>query len=275
MTQGYIHQEVRKFNPSGKLAEMRLEFKSKGLTLAAILDAPSEKPTAFAIFAACFTCNKNIKTAAYLGRALAAHGIATLRFDFAGHGESEGDFRENTLSSNIEDIVNAAAFLSERYVAPSVLIGHSFGGVAAIRAAPKVDSIKAVITVNSPADPSHLKTAFSEKLPEIEASGQAMVGIVGRPFPITRNFLRDLEGHREVESIEMLKKPLLICHATDDDVVPFSNAEKMFAAANHPKSVLSLGKAGHYLFHRPHAEYAAAVIAAWLKPYLGIETNPT
>ncbi len=247
---------------------MKLEFESNGLKLAALLDAPEQTPLAYAIFAPCFTCNKNIKTAAYLGKALAEHGIATLRFDFAGHGESQGDFMDNTLSSNIADIINAANFLAKNHTAPALLLGHSFGGIAAIRAGAKIESVKAVVTVNAPSDPHHLTTAFPEKLPEIHAAGHAMVNIVGRPFPITRRFLQDVETHRSAQAIADLKKPLLICHAANDDVVPFSDAEETFAAASQPKSILSLGNAGHYLFNRADAEHAARFIAAWAKMYI-------
>jgi alpha/beta superfamily hydrolase len=249
---------------------MRVEFRSGGFQIAAILDTPKESAAkAYAIFAPCFTCNKNIKTAAYLGRALADRGVAVLRLDFRGLGESEGDFAEATLTTNVEDVIAAAEFLTEHYGAPTLLIGHSFGGPAVIRAAQKIAACRAVVTINSPADPQHIVSYFADKLPEIEANGVAQIDIVGRPFPITRNFIHDLEKQNHPEAIARLGKPLLICHSPADDVVPFSEATEMFNFAAPPKNFFSLDGADHYLFKREHAEYVAGLVASWFSAYSG------
>ncbi len=249
---------------------MRVEFKSGEHTLAGLLDLPREGVAkAFAIFAACFTCNKNIKTAAYLGRALAGHGIATLRFDFTGHGESTGAFVETTLSSNIADVVAAGHFLAEKHRAPALLLGHSFGGPAVIRAAAKIPSCRAVATINSPADPRHVTTYFTDKLPQIEKEGQAEIDIVGRPFPISRRFVQDLANQNHPGAVAGLGKPLLICHAPGDEIVPIAQGHELFEAAAQPKSFLCLDGADHYLFKKEDAEYAAGVIAAWSARFIG------
>jgi pimeloyl-ACP methyl ester carboxylesterase len=248
---------------------MRVEFESGVFRLAGIVDAPREgEARAYAIFAPCFTCNKNIKTAAYIGRALADLGIAVLRLDFRGLGESEGKFVDALLTTNVADVIATAEFLKERYASPALLIGHSFGGPAVIRAAPKIPSCRAVVTINSPADPTHLTTYFTEHLPQIEKEGVAHVDIVGRPFPISRNFINDLREQNHPAAISNLGKPLLICHSPGDDIVPISEAGEMFDAARHPKTFLSLGDADHYLFKREDSEYVARVIAAWASRYL-------
>ena len=162
------------------------------------------------IFAPCFTCNKNIKTAAYISRALTHHGISVLRIDFRGLGESEGTFAEANLTTNIADLVAGAEFLGREYAAPALLLGHSFGGPAVIRAAAKIASCRAVVTINSPADPTHLTTYFTDKLAQIESDGVANVDIVGRPFPISRNFINDLKSQNHPGAIANLGKPLLI-----------------------------------------------------------------
>jgi alpha/beta superfamily hydrolase len=248
---------------------MRVEFESGGFKLAGIVDAPREAaPKAFAIFAPCFTCNKNIKTAAYISRGLAERGLGVLRMDFRGLGESEGEFAAANLTTNIADLVAASEFLSRQYAAPALLIGHSFGGPAVIRAAPKIPSCRAVVTINSPADPLHVTTYFQDKLHRIRGEGSVSVDIVGRPFPMTRQFIDDLEKQNHPAAISELGKALLICHAPADDVVPFSEAIEMFEAANQPKSFFSLDGADHYLFKREDADYVASVIAAWAARYL-------
>src|SRR3954466_1842555 len=197
---------------------MRVEFESGGFKLVGAVDAPREPPaSAFAIFAPCFTCNKNIKTAAYIARGLTEHGIGVLRLDFRGLGESEGRFEDATLTTNVEDLVAAAEFLGREYSAPALLIGHSFGGPAVIRAAAKIASCRAVVTINSPADPLHVTTYFADKLERIRREGSVNVDIVGRPFPMTRAFIEDLERQNHPGAIANLGKALLVCHAPEDD----------------------------------------------------------
>ena len=248
---------------------MKVEFQSESFKLAGILDAPRDaQPKAYAIFAPCFTCNKNIKTAAYIGRGLAERGIAVLRLDFRGLGESEGEFAQATLTTNVADVIAAAEFLREKHISPALLIGHSFGGPAVIRAAPKIPACRAVVTINSPADPRHITTYFEDKLPQIRRDGAVNVDIVGRPFPITRDFIDDLEKQNHPAAISGLGKALLICHSPVDDIVPVSEATEIFEAAQQPKSFVSLDTADHYLFKRDDADYVASVIAAWAARYL-------
>jgi alpha/beta superfamily hydrolase len=250
---------------------MRVEFQSGGFKLVGILDRAGEGPVnAFAIFAPCFTCNKNIKTAAYIARGLAERGLGVLRLDFRGLGESEGRFEEATLTTNVEDVIAAAGFLEREYSAPKLLIGHSFGGPAAIRAAVKIASCKAVVTINSPARVTQIATHFEDKLERIHREGVASVDIVGRPFPISRKFLEDLEIQEtnHSDAVSQLGKALLVCQSPNDDVVPPRQALDMFEAAKHPKSFVSLDTADHYLFKREDSDYVAGVIAAWAQRYL-------
>jgi putative redox protein len=194
-----------------------------------------------------------------------------LRIDFRGLGESEGTFAEANLSTNVADLVAASEFLQREYSAPGLLVGHSFGGPAVIRAAGKIASCRAVVTINSPADPLHVTSYFADKLERIRSEGSVNVDIVGRPFPMTRQFIEDLEKQNHpaaISSLGELGKALLVCHAPTDDVVPLSEAAEIFEAAKHPKSFLSLDKADHYLFKREDADYAANMIATWARRYV-------
>ncbi len=242
---------------------------SDGATLAARLDLPAGRPRAYALFAHCFTCNKDIFAAARIAHGLAERGIAVLRFDFTGLGASEGDFANTNFSSNIEDLVLAADFLRERHQAPALLVGHSLGGAAVLAAAARVPEAKAVATIAAPADPAHVAAHFTEARPEIEAAGEAEVLLVGRPFRIKKQFLEDIEAHRLEDAIAGLRKALMVFHAPRDEIVGIDNASRIFLAAKHPKSFVSLDNADHLLSRRADAVYVAEVLAAWAGRYLG------
>jgi uncharacterized OsmC-like protein/alpha/beta superfamily hydrolase len=247
----------------------RIEFTgSTGAKLAARLDRPAGAPRAYALFAHCFTCSKDGFAAARIAAALTGHGIAVLRFDFTGLGASGGDFANTNFSSNVDDLVCAADYLRAEHSAPTLLIGHSLGGAAALAAAARVPEATAVATIAAPADPAHVARLLSSARAEIDASGEAEVEIAGRSFRIRRQFLDDLDGQRLPQSIAGLRKALLILHAPLDEYVDIDNAAQLFAAAKHPKSFVSLDGADHLLTRREDAEYVAAVLAAWASRYL-------
>ena len=233
-----------------------------GHELAARLELPSGAPRAYALFAHCFTCSKDSKAAAYVGQALAARGIAVLRFDFTGLGASGGEFADSTFSANIEDVVCAANYLEEHYGAPQILIGHSLGGAAVLAAAGRIPEARAVATVGAPYEPRHVEHLITNR-EELREKGEATVDIGGRPFRIRRDFLEDLERHDPSKHIGELRKALLILHSPRDAIVDIANAAKIFGAAKHPKSFVSLDHADHLLTRQDDAAYAAEVLAAW------------
>jgi uncharacterized protein len=239
-----------------------------GQKLAARLDAPDEAPTAYALFAHCFTCGKDVFAAARIAQQLAAHGIAVLRFDFTGLGSSEGEFANTNFSSNVADLVAAAAHLRAAYAAPALLIGHSLGGAAVLAAAGSVPECKAVVTIGAPSDVRHVRHLLGERLSQIEADGEAEVVLAGRPFTIKRQFLLDAEEQNLAAKIAELRRALLVMHSPRDDTVEISNATRIFTAAKHPKSFISLDTADHLLTAREDAVYAADLIAAWAVRYL-------
>jgi putative redox protein len=251
----------------------KLYFKNRdGKKLAARLDMPlDEKPTAFAIFAHCFTCTKNFNAVVNIDRALASNGIAVLRFDFTGLGESEGDFAETGFSTNVADLVDAAGFLEYAFEAPKLLIGHSLGGAAVIQAAQNIASIEAVCTIAAPSELSGLVRFIDEReLEKLEDGAEITIKIDGRDFKIKKKFLDDLRHDNIDAAISALKRPLLIFHSPADRVVSISNAARIFAAARHPKSFISLDKADHLLSNREDSLYVGSVLAAWASKYLGV-----
>src|SRR5690606_7399782 len=211
-----------------------------GETLAARLDLPAGRPRAYALFAHCFTCTKDVFAAARIAGGLAERGFAVLRFDFTGLGASEGDFANTNFSSNVADLVCAADFLREHYEAPQLLVGHSLGGAAVLAAAARVPEARAVATIAAPADPAHVAAHFTEARAEIAARGEAEVLLVGRPFRIKNQFLDDIATHRLEAAIGGLKKALMVFHAPRDATVSIDNASRIFLAAKHPKSFVSL-----------------------------------
>ena len=245
---------------------------SEGQLLAARLDAPDDEPRAYALFAHCFTCGKDVFAASRIAQRLTEHRIAVLRFDFTGIGASEGEFANTNFSSNVSDLVAAAAHLRQIYKAPALLIGHSLGGAAVLAAAGEVPEAKAVVTIAAPSDPTHVTGLFRDRIPEIEAQGEAEVQLAGRPFRIKRQFLLDAAEHNLAAKVGALRRALLVLHSPTDATVDISNATRIFTAAKHPKSYVSLDRADHLLSARPHAIYAANVIAAWAEPYAWSET---
>ncbi|GAB4350169.1 MAG: bifunctional alpha/beta hydrolase/OsmC family protein [Gammaproteobacteria bacterium] len=252
----------------------KLKFTNhQGYQLGAQLDMPiTGQAVAYALFAHCFTCTKNLKAVSNITRALAREGIATLRFDFTGLGESEGDFADTHFSSNVEDLIAAASFLEEQYEPPAILIGHSLGGAAVLQAAGRIASVRAVATIGAPSDPQHVSRLFGDKQSLILAAGEAEVQLAGRTFRIRKPFLDDLEQQRMAETIHALRRPLLILHSPLDTTVDISHAANIFQAAMHPKSFISLDKADHLLSNEADSAYAGAMIAAWAAKYL--EVNP-
>ena len=247
----------------------RFQFTSEGgHQLAAALDLPEGPPLAYALFAHCFTCGKDVLAAKRIALALAAKGIAVLRFDFTGLGSSEGDFANSTFSSNVADLVRAADHLRETRKAPAILIGHSLGGAAILAAAGQIPDAKAVVTIAAPSDPAHVAGLFKERIEDIRKHGKVEVQLAGRPFHITREFLDDIAEHSLMAEVTNLHRALLIMHSPTDDTVGIDNATHIFVAARHPKSFVSLAGADHLLSGKRDASYVAAVIAAWAERYL-------
>jgi uncharacterized OsmC-like protein/alpha-beta hydrolase superfamily lysophospholipase len=248
---------------------VRTSFKgSSGNELAGRLDMPTGVVRAYALFAHCFTCSKDLKAVRRIAGELSAHGIAVLRFDFTGLGSSEGEFANTDFSSNVEDIVLAAAHLKAGFGPPALLIGHSLGGAAVLAAAERIPEARAVVTIGAPADVAHVLGNFGASLADIERDGKADVTLAGRSFRITRQFIEDARGQRMLDHIAGLRRPLLILHAPLDQQVGIDNASRIFLAAKHPKSFISLDDADHLLTRQSDAAYAARVIAAWASRYL-------
>jgi uncharacterized OsmC-like protein/fermentation-respiration switch protein FrsA (DUF1100 family) len=247
----------------------RFQFTGEGgHRLAAALDLPEREPIAYALFAHCFTCGKDVLGARRIAAALAAKGIAVLRFDFTGLGSSEGDFANSTFSSNVTDLVHAAEYLRANRMGPAILIGHSLGGAAILAAAGRIPEARAVVTIAAPSDPVHVTGLFRDRIEDIRKHGEVEVALAGRPFHIKREFLDDIAEHNLMAQVTGLHKALLIMHSPTDDTVGIDNATRIFVAARHPKSFVSLAGADHLLSGKRDSVYAADVIAAWSTRYL-------
>jgi putative redox protein len=247
----------------------RLEFSGHdGAMLAARLDWPEGPVRASAILAHCFTCSKDIPAARRIAGRLAARGIAVLRFDFTGLGHSEGEFANTNFSSNVQDLHAAVRALAQRGISPQLLIGHSLGGAAVLKAAPDIGGLRAVVTLGAPADPSHVLKHMSKDVEEIRRHGSAKVQLGGRPFTIRQQFLDDIGAESIEASVGNLGAALLVMHAPNDLTVGIEHAARIFMAAKHPKSFVSLDKADHLVSREEDAEYVAEVIASWSDRYL-------
>ena len=253
------------------MPRIKLEFpNSEGQLLAGLLETPAEpmKIKQFALFAHCFTCGKDVAAASRISRALARSGIAVLRFDFTGLGNSDGDFANTNFSSNVEDLLAAAAKLTADYQAPSLLIGHSLGGAAVLSAAHQLPSIRAIATIGAPATAEHVQHLFQSSVPELEEKGEAEVKIGLRRFKVKKQLVDDLNKHTSAAHIGKLKQALVVFHAPLDNIVSIDEAAKIYQAAKHPKSFISLDKADHLLSKAQDAEYVATTLTAWAGRYL-------
>ncbi len=251
-----------------KSKKIRFENRN-GYQLSALLDVPlNQEVHAYAILAHVFTGSKNLIATKYISRCLIQHGIAVLRFDFTGLGESEGDFADTNFSSNVEDIIAASEYLELHYRAPELLVGHSLGGAAVIFAASKLEHVKAVATIGAPSEPEHVSHLLEEKIEQIEHSGKAKVNIGGRSFTIKKQFLDDLKSKDMYRILHELKKPILVMHSPQDTIVGIENAAEIYKAAFHPKSFVSLDGADHMLSTRNDAHYVGDLVASWLTRYV-------
>lgn len=252
------------------MKSIQLEIKNNaGLPLAARLELPAgSKPHNFAIFAHCFTCSKDLHAVRNICRALTNRDFAVLRFDFTGLGESGGQFSETNFSHNIDDLLVVGDYLKTHYQAPSLLIGHSLGGAAALVAGSRMESIKAIATIGSPSTISHITHLFSEELDQIREEGAAKVSIGGRPFTIERHFIEELQKTKLTDLVHTMRKPLLVAHSPQDKIVGIDNAAELYHAAFHPKSFLSLDQADHLLSNEQDSLYVGDVLSSWAKRYI-------
>jgi len=248
---------------------------ASGAQLSARLSLPADGHVrACALFAHCFTCSKDLKAAVNISRAMTQQGLAVMRFDFTGLGESEGDFAGTTFSSNIEDLVAAAGFMAREFDAPAILVGHSLGGAAVLQAAVRLPAVRAIATIGAPFDPAHVTNLFVDALAEIDDRGSADVILAGRRFTLSRGFVQDLDRHNVEDTLKSLGRPLLIFHSPVDNTVGVENAALLYNAARHPKSFVSLDDADHLLLKERDSLYVGSVLAAWVKRYIEATPEP-
>ncbi|MGL4724094.1 MAG: bifunctional alpha/beta hydrolase/OsmC family protein [Scandinavium sp.] len=256
------------------MRKQKIEFPNKdGILLSGLLESPAD-PVGYALFAHCFTCGKTLTAATQISHVLVNKGIAVFRFDFIGLGSSEGEFASSNFSSNVEDLLAAADYLSQYHQPPQLLLGHSLGGTAVLAAAARLESVTCVATLGAPADPSHVLKQFKGKLHEIREQGTARVQLAGREFTIRKQFLDDVEAVNISQPLSQLNKALLILHSPRDTTVSLEQAELLYKAARHPKSFISLDTADHLLTNKADARYAASCIAAWAERYLPERASP-
>lgn len=240
----------------------------RGYRLAGRMEQPDGEVRGWAILAHCFTCGKDHLAASRVARTLAAYGIGVLRFDFAGLGSSGGNFADATFAADVDDLVAASRAMQAVGKVPSLLVGHSLGGAAVLASAGAMPDIRAVVTIAAPFDVAHvLHQIDPAALERIEAQGEAEVLLAGRPFVVRRSFVDDLRRHDQGARIAALHRPLLVMHAPGDTTVGIDNANRIFMAAKHPKSFVSLDDADHLLTRRADADYVGALIAAWVSRY--------
>lgn len=255
------------------MKSQKVTFKNKNKEeLIGRLDLPVDKHThSYVIFAHCFTCNKNLKAIKNISDGLTSNGFGVLRFDFTGLGQSHGAFEDTDFSHNVDDLLAASQFLETNYQAPILIIGHSLGGTASIFAAHQINHIKALVTIGSPFQPEHVGKLLESKMDKIQKEGKAQVNVGGRSFTIKKDFLDDLQKNKIDDFIGDLKKPFLIFHSPQDQIVDVKNAELLYKNAHHPKSYVSLDGSDHLMSKPKDSKYVGEVIASWASRYLNVQ----
>jgi putative redox protein len=250
--------------------EKKVVFKTEsGTKLSGVIHHPDAgTPRAYALFAHCFTCTKNNRAAIYISEALCQRGIAVLRFDFTGLGQSEGDFADTHFSSNVQDLIDAARFLEKDYRAPDIIVGHSLGGTAILAAAPRIQSAVAVATIGSPADADHILHLLEDDLETIERQGKATVKLAGRLFQVRSEFVEDVRSQSVRDGIHSLRKALLVMHSPVDEIVSVKEAARIYDSALHPKSFISLDGADHLLSRKADSQFAGRMLSAWASRFI-------
>ena len=240
-----------------------------GAELVGRLDTPPLEPRGVVLIAHCFTCSKDAKGIVRIARALVEEGFAVFRFDFTGVGESGGDFSATTFSTNLEDLVAAAAYLRSEYRAPDLLVGHSLGGAAVLAGAKRIPEARAVATLAAPSDTRHLEHNLLHMAPELAYEDEVEVDVVGRSVRIGRPLLEDLATTDLEAAIRDLGLPLMIFHSPQDEIVGIDHASRIYRAASHPKSFISLDGADHLLLARESdAIHVGKMLAAWAARYM-------
>lgn len=242
--------------------------RNDGPFLAATLELPAKSPRGAAIFAHCFTCTRQSKAAVAVSRELSDRGIACLRFDFTGLGDSGGDFGSDSFPNDVADVTLATNWLVDRFGPGVLLIGHSLGGAAVLAAASEIDAVAAVATIGAPASIAHVLEQISGDLTAIARNGSGLVRIGGREFEVTREFIENLRNFELARQVRDLGRPLMILHSPTDELVGVENAARLFEWAMHPKSFVSLAGAGHLLLDQKDADFAASIVAVWAERYL-------
>lgn len=242
---------------------------SFGAALGAELDLPqNQKPHAWALFAHCFTCTRNLKAFHIICEHLAQNGIAVLRFDFTGIGDSDGDFTQTNFASDVADIIAVNEYMTANYSAPELLIGHSMGGTAMLKAAEQIPSCQSAVTIAAPIDPGYVARHYIHLQQQVSKLGSAKMTIGGNHFTVGEKFFEDLNYPDDGSYLNSFQKPLLICHSLDDDILDHSHAEKLHLHAGKPSSLVSLDNADHLLSNKDDAAYVADLIAGWAKRYI-------
>ena len=253
---------------------MKFDFlNNEGQLLSGSLEKPDSEMKAIAIFSHCFTCSKNVKAAASISRALSSRGIGVLRFDFTGLGNSEGDFANTNFSSNVADLLSAFNALKSQFQAPQILIGHSLGGAAVLKAAALLEEIRAVVTIGAPSSVDHVSHLFINHLDDIKNMERVEIDLFGRKFTITSQFIKDINETEILGGVTKFRKALLVLHSPTDNIVSIEHAANIFKAAKHPKSFISLDNADHLISDKKDSDYIGEIVSSWATRYVNRVTE--
>ncbi|MBS3905582.1 MAG: alpha/beta fold hydrolase [Syntrophaceae bacterium] len=231
----------------------KVSFKSEDHKISGILHLPDRKSPPFVIASHGLLSSKDSEKYIALGNRMSEEGMAMLRFDFRGIGESEGGEEDNTVSKKLVDLRSAIHFVRSY---PGLgnrmgLVGSSLGGFLSLIRASRDEEIRSVVIW---ATPFHMDDLESKE------------GNEETPLP-PEAFFEDLPKHRLLPLLPRVSNCLVI-HGEEDELVPIEQAYGIFRHLSLPKEIHVIGGADHRLTDPEHRKRAIDLTIDWFKKYL-------
>ncbi len=228
-------------------------FISEGQKISGVLHLPDVENPPCVIASHGLLSSKESEKYIALGERISGEGIAMLRFDFRGIGESEGSEEDNTISKKIVDLSAAVDFVrSYPGLGESVgLIGSSLGGFISLIKTSTDKRVKATVVWATPHHLDDLKTKERDE---------------GTPLP-PEVFFEDLPKHRLLPLLSRVSRCMVI-HGEKDELVPVEQAWEIFYHLAEPKEIHVIEEANHRLTDPGHRLRAIELSVGWFKKYL-------
>ena len=207
------------------------------------------------LFCCGFRSDMESTKATALAEWCAQYGVAFTRFDYFGHGKSDGDFKEFTIGGAIADALEVLDFIA---MGDQILVGSSMGGWIALHAAlERKHQVVGLVGVAAAPDFTE-KLMFPRMMPEqcaqLEEEGLiwAHSDYFNNDYPITRNFIHEARNHLLMDDGIVLEKPVHLIHGQQDADVPWETSLQLSAKLMSDEVTITFIKDGDHRLNRPN-----------------------